>query len=88
MAFMLTEKLGFKGFESGKYGTPPSFGHWFRQLSVYIFALTTMKALVVALFALWPGIFKLGEWLLSFLGTSEAAQVILCVHSRLHRTFR
>lgn len=77
LTFFFTEKCGFKGFETGKYGTPPSLGYWFRQLSVYAFSLMTMKLLVVALFALWPGIFKLGEWLLSFLGTSDAAQVIL-----------
>ena len=77
ITFFLTEKCGFKGFETGKYGTPPSLSYWFRQLSVYLFALTTMKLLVVALFALWPGIFKLGEWLLTFLGPSDAAQVIL-----------
>lgn len=35
-----------------------------------------MKVLVVGLFALWPGVFKLGEWLLTFLGPSDAAQVI------------
>ncbi|EKM59764.1 uncharacterized protein PHACADRAFT_170370 [Phanerochaete carnosa HHB-10118-sp] len=74
--FFLTEKCGFKGFETGKYGTPPSLNYWFRQLSVYIFSLATMKLLVVGLFALWPGIFKLGEWLLTFLGPSDTVQVI------------
>lgn len=66
-----------KGLESGEYGEPPSFSYWARQAAVYVFSLTTMKGLVVALFALWPGIFKLGEWLLSFLGPSNTAQVIL-----------
>ncbi|GJE84537.1 STIMATE domain-containing protein [Phanerochaete sordida] len=74
--FFLTEKCGFKGYETGKYGNPPSLSYWFRQLSVYLFSLATMKLLVVGLFALWPGVFKLGEWLLTFLGPSEAAQVI------------
>jgi hypothetical protein len=77
VTFFFTEKCGFKGFETGKYGSPPSIGYWFRQLSVYVFSLTTMKLLVVALFVLWPGVFKLGEWLLSFLGPTDAAQVIL-----------
>ena len=74
---ILTEKLHFKGFESGVYGTPPSINYWFRQAAVYLFALTCMKLLVLALFAALPVIFDLGEWLLSFLGGSDAAQVIL-----------
>jgi hypothetical protein len=77
LTYFLKEKCGFTGFETGKYGTPPSLVYWGRQLAVYLFALTTMKLLVLALFAATPGIFKAGEWLLSFLGTSEAAQVIL-----------
>ena len=77
ITWFFKEKCGLKGFETGQYGTPPLFGYWFRQLSVYVFCLTTMKLLVVALFVLWPGIFKLGEWLLTFLGPSDAAQVIL-----------
>lgn len=79
LTYFLTEKCSFKGFESGQYGTPPSFTYWLRQTTVYVLSLTTMKLIVVALFALWPGIFKIGEWLLSFLGTSDAAQVILYV---------
>ena len=74
---IFTQKLHFKGFESGVYGTPPSITYWFRQAAVYVFALTTMKLLVVALFAALPIIFDLGEWLLTFLGPSDAAQVIL-----------
>ncbi|KAI0701187.1 vacuolar membrane protein-domain-containing protein [Cytidiella melzeri] len=76
LTFFLKEKCGFKGFETGKYGSPPSLSYWARQLAVYLFALTTMKLIVLALFAATPGIFKAGEWLLSFLGTSDAAQVI------------
>ncbi|KAI0080820.1 hypothetical protein K474DRAFT_1636771 [Panus rudis PR-1116 ss-1] len=74
--FVLTDKFHLKGFESGKYGNPPSVNYWARQAAVYVFSLTTMKLLVITLFALWPGIFKMGEWLLSFLGHSDAAQVI------------
>ncbi|KAA1473361.1 hypothetical protein DENSPDRAFT_779796, partial [Dentipellis sp. KUC8613] len=74
--WILAEKLLLKGFESGQYGTPPSFIYWLRQAAVYVFALTSMKLLVIAFFALWPGIFELGGWLLSFLGTNDTAQVI------------
>ena len=79
VTYLLTEKLHWKGFQSGVYGTPPSLNYWFRQAAVYVFALTTMKLLVVALFAALPAIFDLGEWLLTFLGPSDAAQVILYV---------
>lgn len=76
VTYLLTEKCHLKGFESGKYGSPPSFNYWIRQAAVYMFALTTMKLIVVALFAVWPGVFRLGEWLLDFLGPSDALQVI------------
>lgn len=73
----MTVKCRFKGFESGEYGNPPLFSYWLRQTTVYVLSLTTMKLLVVSLFAVWPGVFKVGEWLLSFLGTSDVLQVIL-----------
>ncbi|KAH9912393.1 vacuolar membrane protein-domain-containing protein [Fomitopsis serialis] len=74
--WLLSEKCHFKGFESGQYGSPPSFNYWIRQATVYIFSLLFMKMLVIVLFAAWPGIFMLGEWLLTFLGPSDAVQVI------------
>lgn len=76
--FLLSKKLHLKGFQSGQYGNPPSLTHWIRQAAVYVFSLTTMKLLVVALFAIWPGIFKLGDWLLDWtsVGDGESFQVI------------
>ncbi|KAH7887363.1 vacuolar membrane protein-domain-containing protein [Phlebopus sp. FC_14] len=76
--FVLTKKLHLKGLQSGQYGKPPSFNYWARQTAVYVFTLTTMKLLVVALFAVWPGVSKLGDWLLSWtsIGDGEAFQVI------------
>ncbi|PCH40903.1 hypothetical protein WOLCODRAFT_117906 [Wolfiporia cocos MD-104 SS10] len=76
LTWLLSEKCQLKGFESGQYGSPPSFNFWARQAAVYVVSLLSMKLLVVALFAVWPGIFKMGEWLLSFLGESDAVQVI------------
>lgn len=76
---LLSEKLGLEGFRSGEYGSPPSFIYWLRQFVVYLSCLTVMKLVVVGLFALWPGIFKIGKWLLSWLGNKDAAQVILYV---------
>ncbi|KII95262.1 hypothetical protein PLICRDRAFT_208245 [Plicaturopsis crispa FD-325 SS-3] len=66
VTFVFTEKLRYKGFESGQYGSPPSIKYWGKQAAVYVLSLTTMKLLVVGLFALFPGIFKIGEWLLSW----------------------
>jgi hypothetical protein len=75
---VLTQKMQLKGFESGQYGVPPSFQYWLRQAAVYVFSLTTMKLLVIGLFAIWRGIFQLGEWLLSwtYTGNGESLQVI------------
>ncbi|EIW61555.1 uncharacterized protein TRAVEDRAFT_118048 [Trametes versicolor FP-101664 SS1] len=74
--YLFTVKCHLKGFETGVYGTPPRITYWLRQSAVYVFALTTMKLLVVALFAALPIIFDAAEWLLTFLGPSDAAQVI------------
>ncbi|KAI6100172.1 vacuolar membrane protein-domain-containing protein [Pisolithus sp. B1] len=76
--FLLSKKLHLKGFRSGQYGNPPSLTYWARQAAVYVFSLTTMKFLVVALFAIWPGIFELGDWLLDWtsVGDGESFQVI------------
>jgi hypothetical protein len=74
---LVSEKLGLEGFRSGEYGSPPSLVYWTRQLLVYLSCLTVMKLVVLGLFAIWPGIFKIGEWLLSWLGNKDAAQVIL-----------
>lgn len=74
--FLLTQKFNFEGFISGQYGSPPSSLYWMRQTAVYVLCLTLMKLFVIALFALWPGIFKIGEWLLSWLGDGGNAQVV------------
>ncbi|KAI0265954.1 vacuolar membrane protein-domain-containing protein [Gloeopeniophorella convolvens] len=76
LTWLFTDKLQLKGFQSGQYGTPPAVGYWLRQAAVYVVALTSMKLLVVALLASWHGILDIGAWMLSWLGTSEAAQVI------------
>ena len=81
LTFVLSEKFGLKGFESGVYGNPPSLNYWCRQAAIYVTALTTMKFVVIALLVLFPGIFTIGEWLLSWTwtGDGDALQVILCV---------
>ncbi|KAI5116617.1 hypothetical protein M0805_007788 [Coniferiporia weirii] len=72
-----TNILHLKGFESGQYGEPPSIRHWLRQAVVYVASLSTMKIVVIGLFAAWPGIFKIGDWLLSWTGGRDATQVIV-----------
>ncbi|EIN11002.1 hypothetical protein PUNSTDRAFT_100938 [Punctularia strigosozonata HHB-11173 SS5] len=73
---LLTDKMHFKGFESGVYGNPPSLKFWGRQAAVYVLSITTMKLVVIALFALWPGIFEIGDWLLSWTGDGSNFQII------------
>lgn len=82
LTFVMNDKFHLKGFESGVYGNPPSFYYWARQAAIYVCALTTMKFLVIGLLALFPGMFTIGAWLLSWTwtGDGDALQVILYVH--------
>ncbi|KAF7302028.1 hypothetical protein MIND_00769200 [Mycena indigotica] len=75
LTFVMTERLQLKGFESGVYGTPPSFKFWLRQASIYVCALCTMKLMVIVLLALLPGLFTLGSWLLSWTWTGEGDSI-------------
>ncbi|KAE9409802.1 hypothetical protein BT96DRAFT_806157 [Gymnopus androsaceus JB14] len=79
LTHIFSEKFHLKGFESGVYGSPPQFKFWARQAVLYVTALTTMKFLVIGLLALFPGLFKIGAWLLSWTWTGEgdALQVIV-----------
>lgn len=79
--WLLSKKFGIKGLKMGQYGNPPSVKYWYRQAAVYVLSITTMKFLVVALFAIWPGMSSIGDWLLSWttIENGEAAQVILYV---------
>lgn len=74
-----TEKLHMKGFESGVYGTPPSFKYWARQAAIYVLTLTTMKVVVITILVFFPGIYVAGDWLLSWTrtGDGDSLQVVL-----------
>lgn len=51
-----------------------------RQTAVYLIALTTMKLIVLTLFAIFPGMFLIGEWLLSWTEVGKDAgkvQIVL-----------
>ncbi|KAK0230349.1 vacuolar membrane protein-domain-containing protein [Armillaria fumosa] len=78
LTHLFVENLHLKGFESGIYGTPPSIRFWGKQATLYVVALTTMKLLVIALLAFFPGLFIIGAWLLSWTrtGDGDALQVI------------
>jgi len=81
---LFTERLQLKGFESGVYGDPPTFKYWIRQAALYILSLSTMKVIVVTFLLLFPGIYVVGEWLLSWTWRGEDdddLQVVLYVHS-------
>ncbi|KAJ3516143.1 hypothetical protein NLJ89_g1303 [Agrocybe chaxingu] len=68
---LFTERFQLKGFESGVYGDPPSFNFWLRQAALYVLTLSTMKVVVVTFLVLFPAIYVVGEWLLSWTWTSE-----------------
>lgn len=76
--WLLATKLQLKGFKSGDYGgMPPSKIYWVRQATVYVTSLIFMKLAVIALFSIWPGLFRIGDWLLSWTGGDAALQVIV-----------
>lgn len=76
---LFTEKFQLKGFESGVYGNPPSIKYWARQATLYVFALSAMKSVVVTFLVMFPGIYVAGEWLLGWTWTSDGdgLQVVL-----------
>ncbi|KAL5507929.1 hypothetical protein ACEPAH_5547 [Sanghuangporus vaninii] len=76
LTYVFSDWLMLKGFRSGQYGSPPSILYWIRQAAVYVTALTTMKLVVIGLFAIWPGIVQVGNWLLSWTGGGDGIQVI------------
>ncbi|KAF8514887.1 vacuolar membrane protein-domain-containing protein [Hysterangium stoloniferum] len=73
---LFTNRLRLEGFKSGEYGDPPRLTYWARQASVYVFTILTMKLLVVGLFAVWPGIFNIAEFLLSWTDNNIKLRVI------------
>jgi len=79
LTWFFTAKLHFKGFQSWQYGSPPSPSFWARQAAVYVVSLTSMKLLVILLLVSWHKLIDIGAWLLSWLGSGDIAQVVLCV---------
>ncbi|KAF8806299.1 hypothetical protein BYT27DRAFT_7243086 [Phlegmacium glaucopus] len=75
---LFTEGFNLKGFESGVYGNPPSIKFWACQAALYVLSLFLMKLIVITILILFPGIYDVGEWLLSWTwtGTDDALQVI------------
>ena len=79
LARLFTERFDLKGFESGVYGNPPSIKHWACQAALYVFSLLMMKLIVITILIWFPGMYVVGEWLLSWTwtGNGDAFQVIL-----------
>jgi len=79
LTYIAKEKLGLRGFDSGVYGSPPLIKYLARQAAIYVLALTTMKLMAIGFLALWPGIFKIGEWILSwtYAKDGDMVQVVL-----------
>ncbi|CAE7229803.1 unnamed protein product [Rhizoctonia solani] len=75
--WLFATKLNLKGFRSGDYGgVPPSKVFWLRQATVYVTSLLLMKVAVVLLFAVWPALYALGDWLLSWTDGNASIQVV------------
>ncbi|GAA96178.1 uncharacterized protein L969DRAFT_91634 [Mixia osmundae IAM 14324] len=72
---VLVQRQGRQDFQTGFYGEPPSMVVWGKQLLVYLTACAVMKILVVAFFLSVPRIYRLGDWLLSWLGDHPDFQV-------------
>ena len=79
LSHLFTENFNLKGFQSGVYGNPPSIKYWACQAALYVLSLLIMKLIVVTIFILFPGIYVVGEWLLSWTmtGKGDALQVVL-----------
>jgi len=75
---LFTERFNLKGFESGVYGNPPSIKYWACQAALYVLSLLIMKLIVVTILSLFPDIYVVGEWLLSWTwaGKGDALQVV------------
>ncbi|CAO1635086.1 unnamed protein product [Sympodiomycopsis kandeliae] len=54
----------------------PKLSFWFKQLTMYFFALLVMKVIVTILFLIFPFLFEFGAWLLDFFGESKNVQVL------------
>ncbi|CDR88089.1 related to Vacuolar membrane protein [Sporisorium scitamineum] len=54
----------------------PRIEYWLKQLGSYLFVLLLMKMAVLVLFALFPFLFDVGSWILSFFGSHKDVQVL------------
>lgn len=67
---------GFRtGITSGYYGDPPKWTWWVKQSSIYFAGLMIMKFFVWVLFALFPWLGRVGDFLLSWTEGNKKVQV-------------
>lgn len=70
------------GMVSGYYGEPPKWMYWMKQSSVYFAGLMVMKFIVGLLFALFPWLGMVGDFLLSWTEGNKKVQVFFVMFVR------
>jgi hypothetical protein len=74
---------GFRvGVTSGQYGDPPRWSWWMKQSSIYFAGLMIMKFFVWVLFALFPWLGRVGDFLLSWTEGNKRVQVFFVMFVR------
>ncbi|KAF8440660.1 vacuolar membrane protein-domain-containing protein [Kalaharituber pfeilii] len=63
------------GITSGEYGDPPKWSWWAKQAIVYFVGLMGMKMVVWLIFALFPWLGRVGDWLLGWTEGDKRVQV-------------
>ncbi|KAI8059541.1 vacuolar membrane protein-domain-containing protein [Gongronella butleri] len=75
----LLRHMGYSGFQTGVYGTPPfrkQLRRWAKQLGLYVSSLVMMKFVVVLLFRVCPWLEDVGEWILGWTMGNPKVQVV------------
>ncbi|TGZ81136.1 hypothetical protein EX30DRAFT_371811 [Ascodesmis nigricans] len=63
------------GTKSGYYGDPPNWIYWAKQCSIYFTGLMGMKFVVWIIFAVFPWLGRVGDWLLAWTEGNRNLQV-------------
>lgn len=63
------------GITSGYYGEPPNWSYWAKQSFLYFSGLMTMKIVVALIFAIFPWLGVVGDFLLGWTEKNEKLQV-------------
>ncbi|KAI5791960.1 vacuolar membrane protein-domain-containing protein [Geopyxis carbonaria] len=63
------------GITSGYYGEPPKWRYWTKQALIYFLGLMTMKFMVWMIFAIFPWLGRVGDWLLAWTEGNRQLQI-------------